>query len=363
MEPENPAYIQKEGKVVENSGNFAHIMAISLDPASGHKRGVIRCITERKGDVSVCGYVDRSEIRRVHEDSPGHFVIGEPIKVAKIDKLIEDAVHDRADFIGLEDPDIFTDIESGLVHVYFTVAFLRRKDGHSNIFLGHAYGKDIDSLEMGDPVLAGDHLKGEIAKELSIAPLNSKGFRYNLYESSRREPEGTYSTVNVAIAHNLIGPWQTGDVVFHPKEHNLTWIAGHASPGPLLPKSFIDLGPNKLLGIMNGREADRRIENHRLFGTFSVGLFVYDYEFGLIDWVSPEPLIKDSEAKSITFASQFVETSAGQNGSSVKGELGSGEGILYAHVDDSFVRAYILKASGIRTWLSKFKDVELFRKI
>ncbi len=71
---------------------------------------------------------------------------------------------------------------------------------------------------------------------------------------------------------------------------------------------------------------------------FSVGLFIYDYENGKIDWVSPEPFIQDSEAVSITFASQFVE-------------IGPGKGILYAHVDDSFVRAYTLKAELLKSLL------------
>ena len=68
-----------------------------------------------------------------------------------------------------------------------------------------------------------------------------------------------------------------------------------------------------------------------------MGLFIYDYENGKIDWVSPEPLIEDtevSEKRAITFASQFVQTELGQ-------------GILYAHVDDSFVRAYSINASAI----------------
>jgi hypothetical protein len=74
------------------------------------------------------------------------------------------------------------------------------------------------------------------------------------------------------------------------------------------------------------------------YGMFSVGLFIYDYENGKIDWVSSEPLIQDTEAVTITFASQFVETKPG-------------EGILYAHVDDSFVRAYTLFADGIKKLL------------
>ena len=71
---------------------------------------------------------------------------------------------------------------------------------------------------------------------------------------------------------------------------------------------------------------------------FSVGLFIYDYEQGKIDWASPKLFIQDTEARTITFASQFVETKPS-------------EGILYAHVDDSFVRAYTLYAEGIRAFL------------
>ena len=93
--------------------------------------------------------------------------------------------------------------------------------------------------------------------------------------------------------------------------------------------------PEKAVGIINGREANRELNGETLYGVFSVGLFIYDYENGKIEWVSPEPLIRDSEARTITFASQFIETK-------------SNEGILYAHVDDSFVRAYTLYAEGIR---------------
>jgi len=90
--------------------------------------------------------------------------------------------------------------------------------------------------------------------------------------------------------------------------------------------------------VINGREANQKIGTETKYGIFSVGLFIYDYENGRIDWVSPEPFIRDSEARTITFASQFVET-------------GKGEGILYAHVDDSFVRAYTLKAEILKSIL------------
>ena len=89
---------------------------------------------------------------------------------------------------------------------------------------------------------------------------------------------------------------------------------------------------------MNGREANQKKDEKTIYKIFSIGLFIYDYENAKVDWISPQSFIKDSEAEVITFASHFVET-------------GKGTGILYAHVDDSFVRAYTLNAEGIRQLL------------
>ena len=158
-----------------------------------------------------------------------------------------------------------------------------------------------------------------------------------------RRNDTTYSVVRVAIVEDMGKPWKFGDIVFHPKEHNIPWIGGHASPGPLFSKNFIDVGEGKLLGVINGREANKIVDGETKYGMFSIGLFIYDYENGKIDWVSPKPFIQDSEATTITFASQFVETKPG-------------EGILYAHVDDSFVRAYTLKAEFIIPLLPKLQS-------
>ena len=239
----------------------------------------------------------------------------------------------------MEDPDIWIDEKTKLTHVYFTIP-IKSSDSEKKIriHLGHATGKDLRSLEMTDPVLLDNQVLGASAKEVSIAPVNSKGVRYNLIESRDREPEATYSIVRVAVAEDMGKQWQYGETVFHPTEHNIPWIGGHASPGPLFPRSFIDVGEGKLLGVMNGREANKKIGDQITYGMFSVGLFIYDYENGKIEWVSPNPFIRDSEARTITFASQFVETSPS-------------EGILYAHVDDSFVRAYTLYAEGIGAML------------
>ena len=330
-------YVEHSGKAVETDERFKHVMAITLDPRSGYKEGIIRCITSREGDVQVRGYVDRSVLHRVSGNSLEHFNIGDRLVIKNESEIINQIGGKNWDFIGLEDPDIWIDEHGGDMHVYFTLPFKNKTGRGMIIGLGHAQGKDLDSLTMTAPVLIDKSMKSS-AKEVSIAPLNKQGFRYNLIESSDKVDDRYYSTVRVAIAEDMSKPWQFGETVFHPNQHEILWIGGDASPGPLFPETFIDVGTGKRLGIINGREANRKEEGKIKDGMFSVGLSIYDYENGKIDWVSPEPFMQDSQAKTITFASQFVET-------------GKGSGILYAHVDDSFVRAYTLNAEKIKSLL------------
>lgn len=326
------------GRVIEKTDSLSHVMAIALDPDFAYKRGVVRCITSREGDVAIAGYIDRSELRIITGESLDKFSIGEPLPLAGVAEIINEIADESREFIGLEDPDIFIDPETGRTHLFCTMPFLstQKPPAHSLIHVGHAEGDDLYSLTMTLPVLRGS--KEHAAKEVSIAPKNNSGTRLNLFESSDWVDETWYSTVRIGAAESVGTPWHFGETVFHPKDHGIAWAGGHASPGPLLPRSFIDVGEGKLLGVLNGREANTKKRGQIHYGMFSVGLFIYDYEHGRIDWVSPEPLIRDPEAKTITFASQFVET-------------GPGEGILYAHVDDSFVRAYTLYGEGIQPLL------------
>ena len=278
-------YIQHDGKVIEINEKFKLVMAITLDPKLDNKRGIVRCVINREGDVTVKVYTDRSELHLLSGESLEDFKIGERLNLK-------------------------------------------------------AVGADLDTLEMTMPVLLGSYEFG--AKEVSVAPLNGRGFRFNLIESKDREDGTSYSTIRVAIVKDMGEAWEYGDIVFHPKEHSISWIGRHASPGPLFPKNFIDVGEGKLLGMINGRETNQKMLDGAIkYGMFSIGLFIYDYENGKINWVSPEPFIQDSEARTITFASQFVETD-------------KREGILYAHVDDSFVRAYSITESGVRLFLRRF---------
>ncbi|HCR52033.1 TPA: hypothetical protein DIV48_00095 [Candidatus Kaiserbacteria bacterium] len=349
------AYAQHEGKVVEADSRFKHVMAVTLNPHAGNREGVIRCITSRSGEMGIRGNVDRSVLYKMRGDTLEQFVIGDPLIIKGEEVMIQQLGGDNWDFIGLEDPDIWIDESTGKMHLYFTIALISkdRSKEHSLISLGHAEGDDLDSLVMTVPAITADkrEYSNHKAKEVSIAPVNRNGVRLNLvesgdrrkdpfYDTSRYAEDTSFSTVRVAVAEDMGKPWHLDDIVFHPADHKIPWVAEHASPGPLLPHSFIDVGDDKVLGIMNGREASNLDAAGKpiKYGTFSVGLFIYDYERGKIEWVSPEPLIRDSEAQTITFASYFIETN-------------SDEGVLYAHVDDSFVRAYTLYTGGIRALL------------
>jgi len=323
-------YFEHKGKVIEQDDRFKYVMAITLNSSQNYKEGIVRCVLCREGDIGVKGYTDRSELYKVSGNSLEFFKIGERLNIRNAKEIISQLTLEGNDFIGLEDPDIWIDPATNLVHIYFSIPIIPKDKGQkTKVYLGHAVGKDLDSLEITMPILE------SWAKEISIAPINKKGFRYNLFESKDRQPEGSYSVVENAITKDMGALWERGKIVFHPKEHNIPWIAGHASPGPLFSKEFIDIGEGKLVGLINGREANKKFGDQIQYGIFSIGLFIYDYENGEIDWVSPEPFIRDSEAKIITFASQFVETE-------------KGKGVLYAHVDDSFIRAYDLNAEDIK---------------
>ncbi len=335
MPSEQNAYIKHKGRIVEK-GDFEHVFSLTLDPTD-QRQGLLRCITSREGDLTVKGYRDRSVLHKVRSiDGLEKYEIAEPLEIKGSDDLMKKLSDEDHDFIGFEDPDLVYDPEAKILHLYFTIPLIKKREDTENIvLLGHAQGTSLDDLEMTEPVVNKEEVGATYAKELSLAPVNSNGVRLNLVESKDKIDGVSYSTVRVAKAKGFGPPWELGETVFHPKKDGYPWCAGHASPGPLLPREFIDVGEGKLLGFMNGREANTIVEGKTKYGMFSVGLFIYDFENGKIDWVSKEPLIIDSEAKTITFASQFVLT-------------GNGEGVLYAHVDDSFVRAYTIKAEEIK---------------
>ena len=208
MDTKKP-YTQHEGRVVEDA-RFAHVMALTLDPSVGYTRGVIRCITSREGSVAEKGFIDKSELYRVSGDTLERFSIGERLEIKNKDEIVRELSVDGLEFLGLEDPDIWIDEQTGLTHLYFTMPFLSRAGDEERfqIHLGHAVGKSLESLEMTMPVLRAGIGRNATAKEVSIAPLNGTSVRLNLFESSNIEGGIWYSTVRTAIAHDMGKPWE-----------------------------------------------------------------------------------------------------------------------------------------------------------
>jgi hypothetical protein len=325
--------------VVESGGPCVHIMALHIDPAGGDV-GVIRCVSSRSGEVSVPGFVDRSRIHRVEMGSRYRAEIGTELDIGGAMEVVEGLPEYRTrDFLGFEDPIVRHHAETGLRHLYCTIPFLDHESGATRLYLGHAEGPDLSTLRMTDPVLGPVGGVHGGAKEVTVAPRSRAGHRKNLVESNDTVGDTTYSVLRTAIATEPGQCWEYGDLVLHPRD-GAEWCAGHVSPGPLLPRSFADVGEDRRLGLLNGREANERVGGRVRYGSFSVGLMAYDYERGEVVWVSERPVIRDPAARSITFASAF-------------GEVEPGRGVVYAHVDDSYVRAYLVDADAL---LSMYPD-------
>ncbi len=82
------SYYENPGKAVERDGCFAHVMALSLDPSTGYREGVVRCVLSREGNVFVKGYIDRSELHHVRKSGSGAFEIGERLAMNGEDEMI-----------------------------------------------------------------------------------------------------------------------------------------------------------------------------------------------------------------------------------------------------------------------------------
>lgn len=316
-----------------------HLMALHFDSRGDGSLGVIRCIVSRKGEVHAAGFVDRSQLHLVEVTSLYTAEIGPELEIARTDDVVSGLPeYEDYEFLGLEDPIVWRARKGGTLHLYCTIPFHDPAAGDTVMYLGHASGEGLRSLRMADPVLgpvSGGHGG---AKEVVVAPKSTAGHRYNLVESNDTVDDTTYSVLRTAIASDPNGPWEYGDLVFHPAHDGREWCAGHVSPGPFLPQSFVDVGDGKRVGLLNGREANRRIGDTVSYGEFAVGLMVYDYESGEVEGVSEEPVIRDPAARSITFASAFRQTEADR-------------GVVYAHVDDSYVRVFLIDAEPLSSYL------------
>lgn len=325
--------------VIRADETCEHIMSLHLDPRGDGELGILRCIITRTGSVQRSGFVDRSQIHTVEMESPYRATRGPELDIRGTEDVVSSLADGTTnDFIGLEDPNIWCSYDADVLHLYCTIPFIERYSGDTCVYLGHAEGEDIYSLTMTEPVLKPVSGVHGGAKEVAIAPQASDGNRYNLVESNDTIGDTAYSVLRTTIAPDLSGPWEYGDLVFHPALDGHEWCGGHVSPGPFLPREFLDVGEGRIVGLLNGREANRVVDGEIRYGEFAIGLMVYDYENADVEWVSEKPFIRDPDAVSITFASAFRQTAANR-------------GLIYAHIDDSYVRVYRVDADSLSSYL------------
>ena len=325
---------QKDGK---------RYMALSVDPTSKNPyMGIARQVIERVGNVDIPGYTDRSRLLIVKSNDLLKWEIVGDLKIDGIDETLKKLSDVDKEFIGLEDPDILVD-ENGIKHVYFTIPF-KHKTKSSNdvvrydVYVGHAEGRSLDHLVSTPPVLG--KVDDEIVGFKEICPIPSTDKRNFLAETfvSRKQEKG-FSAIGLAKTETLGGKWTYQKLVHNPEEESREWCAGHSSPCRIFELDFLKQG-KYFVGIMNGREPTKTIGSQRIYGKFRPGLFVFDSGSGKIAWVDDNPLLEDPLATTITFASDIVY-------------LDNKQAILYAHPNDSFIRAYRLKPSKIKKLLPK----------
>ncbi len=313
----------------ENQKDGKKYMALCIDPSSKNPyRGIARQVTKRKGNVNLAGFVDMSKLILVESNNLLKWTIIRDLQINGIKEIIKKLKNKETYFIGLEDPDIFVD-KTGKKHIYFTIAYkYKNKKGHK-LFLGHAIGNSLEKLEATNPVIANN-------KEVAISPIKNKDFRYILAESW----EGNHKEgISLLKAKDMGSRWKFERLVFNPKKHSYPWCKGYASPCRIISPSMITLNDNLLLGICTGNSGEYIKEGKKYRGNFEPGLFLFNPKTGDIPWIDKEPLFKDPKATTITFASELIS-------------INNHEILLYAHPNDSFVRAYKINLEKIKEKLS-----------
>lgn len=326
------------GTVKEGDKRF---MALSVDRKSKFPYiGVAREITKsNKNNPNIIKNIDESKLIAIQSKDKLRWKKIHDLKIKGIDEVIKKLSGEDKYFIGLEDPDIWQD-KKGIEHLYFTIAFKYKHKAGFEIYLGHAYGKTLNKLTATPPVLSPIIKKGIRGfKEASISILNKKDYRINLTEAQIVKKNKNYSVIAKAKAKDMSKPWEYLKIVLDPRRIKYDWCNGELSSCCFLPKEFISYD-NLLVGIINGREHKKINHRKKIYGKFCPGLILFNPETGKIQWISQKPLFEDPDAKGVTFASDFITTK-------------KDEGILYAHVNDSFIRAYKINAKELKKLIPK----------
>ncbi|MBW2974646.1 hypothetical protein KY366_02915 [Candidatus Woesearchaeota archaeon] len=312
------------------------VMSLSVLRYPKGFKGVAREIIKRKGNPGIEGFVDRSKLFILESKDGLNWKRKKELKIRGINKIINEVNKRDMEFIGLEDPTICIDSKK-TIHLYFTIAYRLIKQKGFGIFLGHAEGKSIWALNATKPVLSPvkkNRIWSAGFKELTISPKRYVFGRINLVEKG-------YGLGNTSIDAALVKDggkdWKPIKTVADPGKMKYSWVKGGLSPGPILNPKFIT-HKNLLVGILNGRSPPRTVKNKKIYGKFCGGIFLFNPKTGDIPWISPKPLIDDPEAKSITFVSDVIEKD-------------KEKALVFAHIDDSFIRAYEIDNNNLKKML------------
>lgn len=324
----------------ENQKDGKRFMALCVDPTSENPyRGIARQVIKRQGNQDVPGYVDKSKLIIVESNDLLKWTVISDLKINKIDDSINILKKEELNFIGLEDPDILID-DQGIKHLYFTIPFKYKNKDWYDVYVGHAFGKELSTLKSENYVLSkvDDEIVG--FKEICPMPFNVDGKQLVMAETFLDRGEiRKFSAVSLIEAKDHYKKWNFLKLIHDPEKEKREWCAGYSSPCRVFKPDFLT-HKGYLVGLMNGREKTKEINGQKMYGKFRPGLFLFDVKSKEIVWLANEPLLEDPIATTITFASDIVY-------------LNNKEAILYAHPNDSFVRAYKLKSSKIKALLQK----------
>lgn len=318
--------------------NGQRFMALCVDPTSKKPyRGLARQVIDREGTQDVAGYLDTSKLVKIESDDLLNWTVVGGLQMRSIDDEIEKLQTDKLRFLGLEDADIIRD-EKGSLHVYFTIAYKIIGRIACAVYLGHATGRDLDSLVARTPLL-GPLPEIDGFKELAASPENN-GKHYHLTEIMIDKEDEDTSAIAAVRAEKWNSNWTFEHVALHPKQQKYDWCAGYASPCRILSREALKAPPNLNVLIFNGRETALIRNKQKIYRKFRPGLALYNPSTGTIPWVDSAPLFEDPAATTITFASDVIP-------------YDKEHCLIYAHPNDSFVRAYKVSYDAIRARLPK----------
>ncbi len=321
------------GSILKNPSK--RYMAINFDKSKKPYSGIVREITNRRGDIDQSEHVDRSILHLVESEDGLNCKIISKLNIRGINEIINKFSTRNTKFIGLEDPTIIRD-KSDQLHVYFTLAYeiIKKIDGEKyEIFLVHSKGKSLNTLEVSKN-------PSRSIKEIEFF-LDIDSNKHLALVEKTIENKKNYNIC--LVSSNNLDNWKFEKIIIDPLKQTTLWNNGYVSPSHIFSKKEFDisyLGKNYRLMIINGRGKNSIRGNIKYRKKFRPGLAIFDIEKKEIVWISKKPLFEDPEATKITFASDYLH-------------INPNEGILYAHPNDSFIRAYRLHLDKIKKSLPK----------